>query len=97
MDPIRYGRLDSGINRARDRITPTAGKPSAPAKDALKITAFAEALRAFESSSSADAIVDSSKVTDVHQALASGTYEVDTMRLAGKFFEFEIQLYGNHR
>ena len=94
MDPITSSKLNSPIKRPEEPVAPATKRPAERSKDALQITAFAEALQAIESESSADAIVDSSRVVDVQQALASGRYEINNMRVATKLFNFEVRVHG---
>jgi anti-sigma28 factor (negative regulator of flagellin synthesis) len=94
VSPIRPVRPDLPLNRPGEGVQRAADRPSGPANDALKITAFAEALQAIESGSTGDAMVDSSRVVDVRQALVGGTYVVDSAQLARNLVSFETQVYG---
>ena len=94
MPSIRNITLQFPPARPGERVTSGAGRPSGPAEDALRITAFAEALQAIESGSSDDRMVNLGKVVDVQQALARGSYEFNADRTALKFINFELMLYG---
>ena len=94
MEPIRSRGPISPINRPEEPVASAAKQPAERTKDALRITAFAEALKAIESESSADAIVDSGRVIDIQQALASDSYQVNDMRVATKLYNFEVRVHG---
>ena len=83
--------------RPGERVKPAADRPSGPSEDALRITAFAEALHSIESDSSEEGLINLEKIGDVRQALARGAYEFSAKRTASKFLSLEMLLYGGQR
>ena len=62
---------------------------SAERNDSIAITAMAQGIKkAFESSSSI-AVTDADRVTDVKQALADGSYQINAERIAEKMIQYE--------
>ena len=94
---IRDTTLQLSTARPGERVKPAADRPPGSSEDALRITAFAEALQAIESDSSEEGMVNSDKIGDVRQAVARGAYKISANRIALKFLSFEMLLYGGQR
>lgn len=86
-----------GSHRGGSTPTPTekvAEKNSAPASaaDQVSLTPEAQQLRNLEQQIAAQPVVDTQKVNAVKEALASGSYEVNPDRIAGKMMSLERAL-----
>ena len=71
--------------------TPSAGSAATQANDSVQLTDSARALHA---ASSANAPVDTQKVEQIRQALASGTYKVNPHAIASSLVSLEGQIGG---
>lgn len=60
--------------------------------DTVSLTDTATRLRSLENTLANLPVVDTQRVEDIQRALASGTFEVDAERIAGKMLDFERQL-----
>jgi len=71
-----------------------AAPQSQPASggDQVTLTPEARQLKALEEKVNDLPVVDSDRVNAVRAALASGSYEIDTQRIAGKLMSFERAL-----
>ncbi len=65
---------------------------SAPGSDQVTLTPEARQLKALEEKVNDLPVVDSDRVSAIRAALASGSYEIDTQRIAGKLMSFERAL-----
>jgi len=60
--------------------------------DQVSLTAQASQLQALENQISALPVIDTQRVTEVQQALATGSFQVDPARVADKMLSFEVGL-----
>lgn len=77
---------------ASDKPTSEAAGTTPQASDQVTLTASARSLQKLSDAVAAAPVVNSAKVAQVKQAIASGTYQVDPARVAGKLLEFDGQL-----
>jgi negative regulator of flagellin synthesis FlgM len=64
----------------------------APAPDQVSLTPEAQQLRNLEQQIAAHPVVDTHKVNAVKEALANGSYEINSDRIAGKMMSLERAL-----
>ena len=62
--------------------------------DTVSLTDTATRMRSLENTLANLPVVDSQRVEDIQRAIASGDFEIDAERLAGKMIHFERQLAG---
>jgi negative regulator of flagellin synthesis FlgM len=72
--------------------TAEAGASTAASADQLTLTSSARSLQKIEETIAQTPVVNSSKVASVKQAVSSGTYQVDSSRVANKLLQFESGL-----
>ena len=77
-----------------DKQGETAGTNSSAAQpaDHVTLTSSARSLQKIEEAIAQTPVVNSSKVAAVKQAISSGTYQVDSSRVADKLLQFESGL-----
>lgn len=70
-----------------------AERPASPAPaDQVSLTPTAQQLRGLEQQIADQPVVDTQKVNTVKEALASGSFEIDPTRVAGKMMSLEKAL-----
>ena len=69
-----------------------ANSSSAQPADQVTLTSSARSLQKIEEVIAQTPVVNSSKVAAVKQAISSGTYQVDSSRVADKLLQFESGL-----
>jgi negative regulator of flagellin synthesis FlgM len=79
---------------ATDKQGGTAETNSSAAKpaDQVTLTSSARSMQKLEEAIAQTPVVNSSKVAAVKQAISSGTYQVDSSRVADKLLQFESGL-----
>lgn len=72
----------------------TADRPATPTPNAdqVSLTPTAQQLRGLEQRIAEQPVVDTQKVNSVKEALASGSFEIDPNRIAGKMMSLEKAL-----
>lgn len=80
--------------QARPAPQPAADKadrpaPQAQSADHVSLTPTAQQLRGLEQQIAEQPVVDTQKVNAVKEALASGSFEIDPTRVAGKMMSLE--------
>lgn len=80
--------------QARPAPQPAADKadrpaPQAQSADQVSLTPAAQQLRGLEQQIAEQPVVDTQKVNAVKEALASGSFEIDPTRVAGKMMSLE--------
>jgi negative regulator of flagellin synthesis FlgM len=77
-----------------DKQGESAGTSTAAAQsgDQLTLTSSARSLQKLEEVIGQTPVVNASKVASVKQAISSGTYQVDSSRVADKLLQFESGL-----
>lgn len=68
------------------------GRPSTV--DTVSLTDAAARLRELENSLAQMPVIDSQRVEGIQQAIANGSYEIDSGRVAEKMLSFERELQG---
>ncbi len=97
MDNKISGLIQSGVQNAAavsSKKANASGKQAAarPQQDSLALTDAARHLQQLAKEQSLQPAIDSSRVHKIQQALASGTYQVDSQRIAKGLISAEQQL-----
>ena len=72
-----------------DDISSTAPAAAPPSSDQVTLTDSARSLQKIEEAIAKTPVVDTAKVAAIKQAVSSGTYQIDTGRVADKLLQFE--------
>lgn len=89
--PQDSGKTDTTGNSAKS--VPNGSNPAAPVvTDDVTITRDAENLRMIEISISKQSEIDHERVSQLKLAIESGSYNIDSQRVAEKFVQLETQL-----
>jgi negative regulator of flagellin synthesis FlgM len=93
-EPVAPVKGSNSSAVATDKQGETAGANSAAAQsgDQVTLTSSARSLQMIEQVIAQTPVVNSSKVAAVKQAISSGTYQVDSGRVADKLLQFESGL-----
>jgi negative regulator of flagellin synthesis FlgM len=67
----------------------TASVAASPATDHVTLTDSARSLQKIEEAIAKAPVVDTAKVATIKQAVSSGTYQIDSGRVADKLMQFE--------
>ena len=78
----------SGSDAATAAVSTTAAQSS----DHVTLTDSARSLQKIEEAIAKAPVVDTAKVASIKQAVSSGTYQIDTGRVADKLLQFEHSL-----
>jgi negative regulator of flagellin synthesis FlgM len=89
--PIK-GSNSSAAAADKQGDTAEANSPAAQSADQVTLTSSARSLQKIEEVIAQTPVVNSSKVAAVKQAISSGTYQVDSGRVADKLLQFESGL-----
>ena len=79
------GRSEPGVEQQN-----SSGRPSTV--DTVSITDTSAQLRSIESSLASLPVVDTQRVESIKQAIADGSYQVDSQTIADKLIDFEAIL-----
>ena len=79
---------------ARGRSRTATADPSASASDTVTITQSGLLLSKLEELVQNSPVVDQQRVTEIKDALAAGTYEIDDQRVADRLLKFERDVLG---
>ncbi|MGQ0501655.1 MAG: flagellar biosynthesis anti-sigma factor FlgM [Panacagrimonas sp.] len=82
----------SGQGGSSVKSTPV---PAAAAVDSVKLTGAAHSLLQFDQSAPARSVIDGDRVQAIRQALADGSYRIDSGVIASKLMRMEWELGGN--
>lgn len=85
----------TGSASSINQQNPNVGRPSPPASggaDTLNLTGAASQLQQLESTIAEMPVVDTQRVREVQQSLASGSMQVDPAKVAAKMLQFESDL-----
>lgn len=88
--PLANTNTDSSANQASTTSSAT-GSSATQANDSVRLT---DSARALHQASNANAPVDTSRVEQIKQSLASGTYKVDPNAIASSLTSLEGQIGG---
>ncbi len=72
-----------------DAPASTASTAASPGTDHVTLTDSARSLQKIEEAIAKAPVVDSAKVAAIKQAVGSGTYQIDSGRVADKLLKFE--------
>ena len=72
-----------------DAAASTASVAASQASDHVTLTDSARSLQKIEEAIAKAPVVDNAKVAAIKQAVSSGTYQIDTGRVADKLLQFE--------
>jgi negative regulator of flagellin synthesis FlgM len=86
--PIK-GSNGNGVVTDKPQGEGSAAAVSAPTGDTVTLTNSARSMQKIEEAVAKAPVVDSAKVAAVKQAVSSGTYQIDSRRVAGKMLQFE--------
>ena len=92
IQPLAPIKGTKGIGAVADKAAgdaSTAAAPASPKTDQVTLTDSARSLQKIEEAIAKAPVVDTAKVASVKQALDSGTYQIDTGRIADKLLQFE--------
>lgn len=89
--PLATNSTDSSANQASTTTSATSSAAT-QANDSVQLT---DSARALQQASSTNSPVDTSKVEQIKQQLANGTYKVDANAIAHNLTSLESQLNGN--
>jgi negative regulator of flagellin synthesis FlgM len=89
--PIK-GSNSSAVATDKQGETTQANSPAAQSADQVTLTSSARSMQKIEEVIAQTPVVNSSKVAAVKQAINSGTYQVDSGRVADKLLQFESGL-----
>ncbi len=93
--------VDGAIPRLNDRRAdspgrsagnPRAAQDAGPSSDLLDLTGQAQTLKALEQDLAKTPEFDAAKVAELREAIASGSYKVDSQRIAEKLLDLEGKL-----
>lgn len=87
-DPVRTASQDSAPASATQ-------DQNAPSTDSVNLTSTASRLQSLESVVKQTPQVDQHKVAALRHAIADGSYQVDSNRVAQKFMRFEAAMHGS--
>ena len=79
-------------DKAQSGATPAAAVPASSNADTVSITGPALAMQKLSEAVANAPVVNTQKVASVKQSLQSGTYKVDSGRVADKLIQFEAGL-----
>jgi negative regulator of flagellin synthesis FlgM len=89
--PLNTTTADSSATQG-STATSSSGTSATQANDSVKLT---DSARALQQASDANAPVDTQRVEQIRQQLASGTYKVDTHAIANRLVSLEGQIGGS--
>jgi negative regulator of flagellin synthesis FlgM len=89
LAPIKGSGSNGVVTEKSQGETSTAGGAATHTGDTLTLTDSARSLQKIEEAVAKAPVVDAQKVAAVKQAIDSGTYKVDSNRVAGKMLKYE--------
>jgi negative regulator of flagellin synthesis FlgM len=90
--PVKSSNNGTPVADKAQNEASAAATSSTQGADQLTLTTSARSLQKLEETIANTPVVNSSKVASVKQQLTSGTYQVDSARVAGKLLQFESGL-----
>ena len=92
QEAAEAGKSQAAAPNARQSKGPAAGSSSSTGADQLNLSSQAAQLQALEAEIANLPVVDTHRVQDVQQTLATGSYEIQPARVADKVLTFEAGL-----
>jgi negative regulator of flagellin synthesis FlgM len=92
LTPVKGSGGNGVVTGKPQREASNAAAPAARSGDTLTLTDSARSLQKIEEAVARAPVVDSQKVAALKQAIGSGTYKVDSHRVAGKLLKHEREL-----
>lgn len=100
--PVKAGRAgstqvgsqsDVGANKPETKVPATAAQTQAPSKagESVQLSAQAQQLQKASDKLREQPVVNKERVAELKQAIADGSYQVDSQRVASKLLNFESQ------
>ncbi len=90
--PIKGSSSNAVSTEKQGEATTTHNAAAAQSADQVTLTSSARSLQKIEETIAQTPVVNSSKVAAVKQAISSGTYQIDSGRVADKLLQFESGL-----
>jgi negative regulator of flagellin synthesis FlgM len=87
--PIKGSNSNGVVTDKSQSETSAAGASSSQAGDTVTLTNSARSLQKIEEAVAKAPVVNTSKVAAMRQAINSGTYQIDSGRVADKLLQFE--------
>ena len=89
--PIRGSKGNTPVadQSGSDAAVGTVSTAAAQSSDHVTLTDSARSLQKIEEAIAKTPVVDTAKVAAIKQAVSSGTYQIDTGRVADKLLQFE--------
>ena len=99
IDGVNQGQVQTGqrtreakVDRVDAPLPADRSDAKPDSRDTVQLTDSARALQELEKALADAPVVDSKRVDEIRQAIASGTYEVDAERVAQKLIDLETLL-----
>ena len=89
LAPVKGSNSNGVVTDKPQGDASSAGASAAQTGDTVTLTNSARSLQKIEEAVAKAPVVNASKVAAVKQAIQSGTYQVDSRRVAGKLLQFE--------
>jgi negative regulator of flagellin synthesis FlgM len=91
LAPIKGAKGNAPVadQSGSDTSVSTAAAAASQASDHVTLTDSARSLQKIEEAIAKAPVVDSAKVAAIKQAVSSGTYQIDSGRVADKLLQFE--------
>jgi negative regulator of flagellin synthesis FlgM len=90
--PVKSSNNGGAVADKSSGEASAAAASATPAADQLTLTNSARSLQKIEETIANTPVVNTQKVTSVRQQLSSGTYQIDSGRVANKLLQFESGL-----
>jgi negative regulator of flagellin synthesis FlgM len=91
LAPVKGAKANTAVadKSGGDVSAPTAPTAASKGSDQVTLTDSARSLQRIEDAIAKAPVVDTAKVAAIKQAVSSGTYQIDTGRVADKLLQFE--------
>ena len=88
----RNTRPENNVGRSEPTVDQEASSGRPSTADTVSLTETSAQLRSIESSLAALPVVDAQRVESIKQAIADGSYQIDSQTVADKLIDFEATL-----
>ena len=91
LAPVKGSKANTPVadQSGSDAATGAASTATSQSSDHVTLTDSARSLQKIEEAIAKAPVVDTAKVAAIKQAVSSGTYQIDTGRVADKLLQFE--------